>query len=247
MRISTKLTATIILGALTVFPAQAQETGSTVVYENDRGAATSVDRTYDQETRTYSTHRSTVTRDGDVSTSEGSISCDGAGNCVRTGGYTGPQGRSGASETIGQVREDGSYTGVTTSTRPNGEIVTRERNSFGERGNRSGDVVISGPNGQATQVFNRSYDQENGYQRNTQTVGPNGRVFNEQANVVCDSGSCERQVISTGPEGRQRVVRNNGARTGPGEFQGEREVTNRNGETRSSRRWVRVERSRRKR
>lgn len=95
-------------------------------------------------------------------------------------------------------------------------VTTIDRSASGYAGARSGSTTVTGPNGQtATRDWNRSYDPSTGtYSRNSQ---------------------------STGPYGGTRSVQGSTQHTGPGEWTNSRTVTQPNGQTRSSTRWIRVE------
>lgn len=267
--------STALATALFAQAAISQTDTTTVTVANDRGGETTIDRTvtrdgtvvtgegsaqtnagrggqrrftrsFDPETGTFQRNAETVTNNGRASSSAASTQCDGAGNCTRTGSYTGPDGRTGSSVTETTIGEDGTVTSRTTTTRPNGEIAVRERQSVQTGSGRAGTVVTNGPEGQTVRDFQRGRTADGGFERRSAVTGPNGRTATADATVQCNGGSCRRQLRQQGPEGRTRLVENEGERTGPGEFQGRRRVIGPDGETRESRRWIRVDRERRR-
>ncbi|MBI1255629.1 MAG: hypothetical protein GC196_14980 [Hyphomonas sp.] len=193
-------------------------TGSTVLSVGDRAVERSYDRTFDSETGTWSTERAATTANGRNATSTASVTCNGDGVCTRTGGYTGPRGASGGSETTAIRSGDGDFTAHTIATRPDGTGVSRDRFSSGTPGARDGEIVTTGPRGETSRRFERRYERGDGF-------------------------ATSRDV--TGPEGRLRAVDRRVERTGRSEYVRDRAVTDVGGETRESRRWVRVDRDRR--
>lgn len=209
-----------------------------------RGGQRNFYRQYDPETRTYQRRSQTVTNAGGVSSSSATTVCDGAGNCTRRGGWTGPNGRSGSSVTQSTLGDDNSYRSTTTTTRPNGDIVVRERRSVRTQNGRAGYATTTGPEGTTYRDFERSRTREDGYRRRSTVTGPRGRSAQTDASVQCRQGVCTRYVTQQGDNGRTRYVRGTTERTGRGEYRNYREVVGPDGRRRESRRRVRVERDR---
>jgi hypothetical protein len=218
--------------------------GTGSVTSGEFGADRSYDRAYDPETGTYTANRTTTTNSGKTVSSSATVVCDGNGNCSRDAGYTGPQGGEGGTASTVSRSADGTITGQSATTRPDGSVVTRDRQSTGEAGNRSGSVVINTPEGESQRVFDRAYTEGEGFGRSSQTTGPDGRTTSVEAGASCADGNCERGRVRTGPNGETREVTNSVTHAAPGDRTGQRSVTGRNGETRTSERWVRVDRER---
>jgi len=191
--------------------------GSTVLSVGDRAIERNYNRTFDPETGIWSTARTGTTAGGQSATSSASVTCNGAGVCTRQGGYTGPRGASGGSQTSAIRSDAGDVTTRTVATRPDGTSVSRDRFVSGAPGAREGDVITIGPRGETARRFERRYER--------------GGDFTTSRDV-------------TGPEGRMRGVDRSLERTGRDEFVRDRAVTGVRGETRDSRRWVRVDRNR---
>lgn len=219
---------------------------ATIQSNSGRSAERQFERSYDPATRTYQRSSQTTNRRGAVSSSSGTTSCDGAGNCYNERQFTGPNGRQRNATTQGSVDGNGNVNATTTINRAYGQTAVRNRSSSGSFGNRSGTVSTTGPNGTTSREFNRGYVPGQGYQRQSTTTGPRGRTYSGSATVNCGGQSCDRRAIRTGPNGRTRQVDGTTVRTGPGQFNNSRRVTRPNGTSRSSNRWIRVDRNRRR-
>ena len=54
------------------------------------------------------------------------------------------------------------------------------------------------------------------WSRSGETTGPNGRTITTHVNGSCAGGSCERDAVKTGPEGKSWTSETDAQRTAPG-------------------------------
>lgn len=127
----------------------------------------------------------------------------------------------------------------------NGGVTTIEREVEGDRFDRRGTAVITGPNGnQTTRDWRRTWDPETRTRtRDSVVTGPNGgqRSRSFARDYDPETQTLTRQRDVTDRYGRTRSFEGRTTRTGPGEFENTRSWTNKNGVTRSRKRWIRVE------
>ena len=169
---------------------------------------------------------------GAFTQSSGIVSCDGAGQCFRDGVYIGPRGGVTSTRATNGFGPGGSYNGFATTTGPRGGVYTRDAESFRTPDGRAGVVRRDGPYGQSVRQFER-VRQPGGYIGNSTFQGPRGQVFDRRADVQCFGGSCSRNVVRTGPDGRQTRVDVQSRRVAPGVREGTRTWTDRRGRQRT--------------
>ena len=111
-----------------------------------------------------------------------------------------------------------------------------------ENPNRSGTVTIQNDAGRTTTI-DRDVSGSAGNRSGSSTItGPNGKTYNRSFDRSCDPGTsaCSRSSTATGPNGQSRSVEGATTRTGPGQFENTRGVTNSKGGSRERRRWIQV-------
>lgn len=127
----------------------------------------------------------------------------------------------------------------------NGGVATIDRHVEGDRYDRQGYSEITGPNGnQTTREWRRTRDPETGtWTRDSVAAGPNGgqRSRSFTGNYDRETETLPRQRTVTDRYGDTRSFEGRTVRTAPGEFENTRSYTNRNGQTRTRKRWIRVE------